>query len=294
LISIITPSLDQARFLQAAITSVSTQETEVEHVVMDGGSSDETREIIERNTDCLADWRSEPDGGQYDAINKGFALTSGEVMGWLNADDFYAPYALSVVEEVFQSFDQIDWLTSSFSATANESGHVFDVKRVVSWDQRAFKRGFNLPRAGAHSAYFIPQESTFWRRSLWDRVGGLDATLGFAGDFDLWARFYAHAELWSVRALLGIFRSHPRQKSRAYDDYLAEAEQVLERHGGRRYGHRENALRTRVARRATNNVIWRLPTSPRAALERTVVYRTRELTWMSGSAHWAVNTYYFV
>ncbi len=74
-------------------------------------------------------------------------------------------------------------------------------------------RGYNLPRAGALPGYFIPQESTFWRRSLWERVGGLDASLHFAGDFDLWARFYEHAELWCVRALLGVFRSHVAQKS---------------------------------------------------------------------------------
>lgn len=270
------------------------QDVELEYVVMDGGSTDRTLDVLARYADRLTTWRSEPDEGQFDAVNRGFALTTGEIMGWLNADDFYAPHALRVVDHVFREFPEIEWLTSSFAATANEQGHVFDVKRIVSFDRRAFQRGFNLPRGGAYSRYFIPQESTFWRRSLWERAGGLDASLRFAGDFDLWARFYRDAELWGVRALLGIFRSHPAQKSHAYGDYVDEAEPLLERHGGRRYSPRENAWRPRLARHVTNQRVWRLPESARAALERTLVYRTRELMWMSGEARWAVNTHYFV
>jgi glycosyltransferase involved in cell wall biosynthesis len=291
-ISIVTPSLEQGRFLGAAIESVHSQGVEVEHVVMDGGSTDSTRELLERHTDRLAAWRSEPDRGQYEALNDGFALTTGEVMGWLNADDVYAPGALAAVEGVFRRFPEIQWLTSSFSVTANECGPVFDVKRVISFDRRAFTRGFNLPRPGAYAMYFIPQESTFWRRSLWERAGGLDPGLQFAGDFDLWARFYRNAELWCVRALLGIFRSHPAQKSRAYEEYLAEAEPLLVRHGGERYSSREARVRALLARHVTNQRLWRLPNSARALLERRLIYRTRELMWIGN--RWEPNTHYFV
>ena len=292
MISIVTPSLEQGRFLGAAIDSVASQAVEVEHVVMDGGSTDGSRDLLERRADQLAAWRSEVDDGQYAALNDGFALTTGEIMGWLNADDLYAPGALAAVDDVFQRFPQIEWLTSSFAATANEDGHVFDVKRVISFDARAFRRGFNLPRPGAYAMYFIPQESTFWRRSLWERAGGLDASLRFAGDFDLWSRFYRHSDLWCVRALLGIFRSHVSQKSAAYDDYLNEAEPLLERHGGRRYSMLEASLRSRVARHATNQRIWQLPTRARALLEQNLVYRTRELMWVGG--RWTPNVHYFV
>ena len=291
-ISIVTPSFEQGRFLGAAIESVSSQGVDVEHVVMDGGSTDGTAEVLERHVGRLATWRSEPDRGQYAALNDGFALTTGEVMGWLNADDMYAPGALAAVEGVFRNFPEIEWLTSSFSATANEDGHVFDVKRVISFDRRAFSRGFNLPRPGAYALYFIPQESTFWRRSLWERAGGLDAGLELAGDFDLWARFYRHAELWCVRALLGIFRSHGAQKSRAYEKYLAEAEALLVRHGGARYSSREARARARLARHVTNQRLWRLPNSARAMLERRFIYRTRELMWVGN--RWEPNTHYFV
>jgi glycosyltransferase involved in cell wall biosynthesis len=291
-ISIVTPSFDQGRFLGAAIESVLSQSIDVEYVVMDGGSSDGSLQLLERNADRLTAWRSEADDGQYAALNDGFAMTTGEIMGWLNADDLYAPGALAAVVDVFRRFPEIEWLTSSFAATASEAGHVFDVKRVVSFDARAFNCGFNLPRAGAYATYFIPQESTFWRRSLWERAGGVDAGLQFAGDFDLWCRFYRHADLWCLRALLGIFRSHPAQKSAAYDEYLAEAEPLLARYGGRRYSSREAAIRSRLSRYATNQRLWRLPTPVRSVLERTVVYRTRELLWAGGS--WTPNTHYFI
>jgi glycosyltransferase involved in cell wall biosynthesis len=291
-VSVVTPSLDQGRFLSACIESVSSQGVDVEHVVMDGGSHDETRTVLKRYGDRLALWHSGPDAGIYAALNDGFARTSGDVMGWLNADDMYAPGALATVLDVFDAFPEVEWLTSSFAATANEQGHVFDVKRVISFDRRAFRRGFNLPRPGAYAQYFIPQESTFWRRSLWERTGGLDSGLRLAGDFDLWSRFYRSAELWCVRALLGIFRSHPAQKSRAYGEYLAEAELVLERDGGRRYSTVEAAIRSHVARQVTNQRIWRLPTRARQRLERAVVYRTRELMWVGG--RWTPNTHYFV
>jgi glycosyltransferase involved in cell wall biosynthesis len=290
--SIVTPSLEQGRFLGAAIESVHSQGVDVEHVVMDGGSTDGTVELLERHTDRLAAWRSEPDRGQYAALNEGFALTNGEIMGWLNADDVYAPGALATVEGIFRRFPEVEWLTSSFSATANEEGTVFDVKRIVSFDRRAFSRGFNLPRPGAHAMYFIPQESTFWRRSLWERAGGLNPGLQLAGDFDLWARFYETAELWCVRALLGVFRSHPSQKSHAYEEYLLEAEPLLDRHGGKRYSSREVRARALLAPHLTNQRLWRLPNSARALLERRLVYRTRELMWVGG--RWAPNTHYFV
>lgn len=259
---------------------------------MDGGSNDETHSVLERYDDRLATWRSGPDAGMYAALNDGFTHTTGDIMAWLNADDMYAPGALATVVDVFDAFPEVEWLTSSFSATANEQGHVFDVKRVISFDRRAFVRGLNLPRAGAYTLYFVPQESTFWRRSLWERAGGLDASLRLAGDFDLWSRFYRCAELCCVRALLGIFRTHPAQKSRAYEDYLAEAEPVFERHGGTRYSPLEAALRSRVGRYATNQRIWRLPTPTRQLLERAGVYRTRELMWVGG--RWTPNTHYFV
>src|SRR4249920_2375265 len=124
MISIVTPSLNQGEFLDDAIQSVLAQRAELEYVVFDGGSTDGSDEIIRRHEPRLAAWRSEPDDGQYDAINKGFALTSGELMGWLNADDFYFPGGLTVVEEVFALYPEIDWIAGTIAATANARGEV--------------------------------------------------------------------------------------------------------------------------------------------------------------------------
>lgn len=297
MISIVTPCLDQGGYLDTAIRSVLSQGVEIEYVVVDGGSLDGTRDVIERYADRLASWCSEPDEGQYDAINKGFALTSGDVMGWLNADDFYLPGALSIVEEVFAARPEIDWLTTSIAATANERGQIIRLKSVGQFSRGSFFRGFNLPAPAWHVGHFIPQESTFWRRSLWDRVGSrLDGSLRFAGDFDLWARFYLHADLWGVRTPLGVYRVQPRQKTAlAYGDYVAEAESVLRRYGGRRYPRLEGSLRARLSRRIGSTTVWSVPTSARARLERLgLVYGARELLWSAAEDRWVENTEYFL
>jgi glycosyltransferase involved in cell wall biosynthesis len=297
MISIVTPTLDQGRFLESALQSVLTQPVEVEYVVVDGGSEDGTREILERYESRLAAWRSEPDDGQYDALNKGFALTSGEIMGWLNADDFYVPGALSVVEQVFATHPQIDWLTSSIALIANEPGQIIRVLGVARFSREAFMRGFNLPRAAHHSGHFVPQESTFWRRSLWERAGGrLDASVGLAGDFDLWARFYEHAELWSVRALLGVYRMQPEQKTaRLFAEYVREAEEVLRRRGGASYSGLESRVRASGLVDRASMQAWRLPRAVRRPLERAnVLYRTPELVWDARAAAWTVGSLYFV
>lgn len=297
MISIVTPSFQQGRFLDDAIRSVLDQDVDLEYVVIDGGSTDGSVEVIERHAERLAAWRSKADGGQYDAINKGFALTSGDIMGWLNADDFYAPKALSVVEDVFARFPEVEWLTSTLALTANERGQIHSIRRVAVFDRRSFFRGFNLPRSGEHASNFIPQESTFWRRSLWERTGGaIDASLEFAGDFDLWARFFEEAELWGVRAMVGVFRSQSQQKSRlGHARYLAEAETVLVERGGGRYSAQERATRSMLARRLTNRRVWRLPTAVRDPLERVgFVHTMRELVWVALEDRWATNIEYFL
>ena len=297
MIAIVTPSLNQAEFLEAAIQSVLTQQAEVEYVIVDGGSQDDTVEVIRRHENRLGAWRSEPDDGQYDAINKGFALTSAEIMGWLNADDFYLPGCLSLVEDVFAQYPEIEWITGTLAAIANASGQVVRTFSVARFSKEAFFRGFNLPREGWHSGHFIPQESTFWRRSLWDRAGGgVDASLRMAGDFELWSRFYRHTELWGVRALMGVYRSQPAQKtSVAYDVYLAEAEEVLRRSGGEPYTGIERRLRSRLSLHLASSMVWRLPTAARRRLEdRGLVHRTPGLVWSAAEGRWIPNMEYFV
>lgn len=245
-ISIVTPSFNQAQFLEEAMQSVLGQTyPHVEYVVIDGGSSDGSAEIIARHASRLAYWVSEPDHGQYDAVNKGFAKTTGEIMAWLNSDDKYTPWALSAVADIFSSFPEIEWVTSLHPVSWNPLGQAVAVDFTGGFSRHAFIRGANFPAKGSYGRRWIQQESTFWRRSLWERAGGrLDTRFAMAADFELWARFYDHAELFGIQALLGGFRSHGAQKSVLYRDrYLAEAEEVLRTKGAWPTGRIENLSR---------------------------------------------------
>lgn len=227
-IALVTPSFNQAAFLGPALDSVQAQNyPALEHVVIDGGSSDGSAEIIAARASRLAWWCSEPDGGLYAALNKGFAHTRGEIMGWLNSDDLLLPGALQAVGEIFSRFPEVEWLSSLAASTWTPSGGCIGVSNINGFSRTAFLDGNYLPGGPRHLGW-IPQESTFWRRSLWEKAGAhVDANLKLAGDFELWARFFAHADLVGTPAPLGGFRTHPAQLSRALDSYLTEARSVL-------------------------------------------------------------------
>lgn len=235
-ISIVTPSFNQGRFLAETMDSVLGQRyPNLEYVVVDGGSTDGSVDVIKSREAQLSWWVSEKDAGQYDAINKGFARTSGEVMGWLNSDDKYTPWAMSVVGEVFRQLPEVQWVTTLLPLHWDERGVPTRCKPVHGYTREGFIRGQHLPRPGEWDKAFIQQESTFWRRSLWETTGGsIDASLQLAGDFQLWAKFYQHADLYGIPLPLGGFRVHGEQKTaHRMDAYFKEAESVLARHGGR-------------------------------------------------------------
>src|SRR5215212_10512370 len=171
-------------------------------------------------------------------------------MAWLNSDDKYTPWALAVVGEIFAQLPEVEWLTTLLPLHWDERGLPVRCKPVQhGYCRRAFLRGENLPRPGAESTTsFIQQESTFWRRSLWERAGGrIDSSLQLAGDFELWAKFFEHSDLYGVSLPLGGFRMHGDQKTahrmRAYVD---EALGALARQGGRPYGKLEAFARSRA------------------------------------------------
>ncbi len=209
-----------------------------EYIVMDGGSTDGSVEIIQRHAASLAHWQSERDAGQYDAITRGFARTTGDLMAWLNSDDLYCPWAFSVVLEIFEALPEVQWLTTTMQIRWDAAGRPVRTLHAPGYSRAASLRGEHLPASGAFSLGWIQQESTFWRRSLWEKAGAqVGAGYPLAGDFELWLRFFQHAELYAVETPLGGFRFHGDQKTggdRA--DYLAEAERALTAHGGRRYG----------------------------------------------------------
>ncbi len=207
-ISIVTPSFNQAEFLEQTIESVLGQNyPSLEYVVQDGGSEDGSREILERYSDRLHHWESAPDGdhprSQASNVNRGFARTSGEVMAYLNSDDLLLPGALHYVARYLQSHPEVD-AVYGHRVLIDEAG--MEIGRQV------------IPR---HSdrvlawADFIPQETLFWRRAAWERAGGaMDESFRYALDWDLLVRLReAGARMVRLPRFLGAFRVHGAQKT---------------------------------------------------------------------------------
>jgi glycosyltransferase involved in cell wall biosynthesis len=235
-ISIVTPSFNRVRYLAATMDSVLSQDySKLEYVVVDGGSTDGSAELISHRSEELTWSVSEADNGAWEAVNKGFAHTAGEIMGWLGSDDLLMPWTLSVIGELFAAFPQVEWLTTLYPTVCDERGRAVRCSQLAAFSKEAFFRGANLPGAGWSGAGFIQQEATFWRRSLWERAGGrLDDSLRLAADFELWARFHrAGAALYAVGTPLAAFRLHGDQKSQSeFAAYIEEARGVFLRYGG--------------------------------------------------------------
>ena len=223
----VTPVLNCGRHLETAISSVLGQGyPNLEYILVDGGSTDGTLDVVRRHERKLAWWTSEPDRGMYDALNKGFAHSSGDVMGWLSGTDLLHAGSLFVVGGVFRDLAEVEWITGLPTAVTEE-GMAVEVGPFRRWSRARFLLGANR---------FIQQESTFWRRSLWERAGSrVDDSRTMASDFELWLRFFRHARLYPVRALVGAFRHHHdslwvqnrEECERIYDQILArELDQV--------------------------------------------------------------------
>jgi len=224
-ITIVTPSYNQADFLEECIDSILSQNyPNLEYIIMDGGSTDGSLEIIKKYQRHLAYWQSRPDGGQYQAINDGFGRSSGEIMAWLNSDDKYHPGALWLVSDAFRAFPEVSWLMGSPTGW-DESGQVrYFSSEPPLWSREKYLRGEIGPP-------HIQQESTFWRRSVWRLAGeNLDTGLSMAADMELWARFFRQTQLHTLHAPLGGFRSQANQKTAGFlDSYNSEAARVVER-----------------------------------------------------------------
>lgn len=289
-ISIVTPSFNQAVFLEETIDSVLSQrDPNLEYVIIDGGSTDGSVDIIRRHAARLAHWVSEPDKGQYDAINKGFAKVTGDVMAWINSDDKYTPWCFSIVREIFSRFPEIEWLTTVQPLSWNAQGQATSMNFSGGFNRVSFLKGGNLPTPGSYGRRFIQQESTFWRRSLWERAGGrLDTSLRLAADFELWARFYKHSDLCGILASLGGFRAYGQQKSVLQAaEYMDEAQRVLAQYGGRPCRGPEALLRGVLWKLARHWSLAPLPRLVRALTHRAgLTFPTKVILW--DGAEWRI------
>ncbi|WP_204106188.1 MULTISPECIES: glycosyltransferase family 2 protein [Spirulina sp. CCY15215] len=230
-ISIITPSFNQVEFLEATIKSILNQEyPNLEYIIIDGGSTDGSVEIIKKYAEYLHFWCSEPDGGHYNAVNKGFENSTGEIMAWLNSDDMYYPWTLHTVGSIMSQFPQVEWLTSLYPGVWDRDGFCIKMQPISGYSRESFLEGSHLPGvSNSPSLSCIQQESSFWRSSLWRKAGNqIVNSFSLAGDFDLWTRFYLYADLFGVVSPLGGFRKHETQRSRNNPDrYIEEAKLSL-------------------------------------------------------------------
>jgi glycosyltransferase involved in cell wall biosynthesis len=219
-ISIVTPCLNQAQFVEETIKSVLDQGyPRLEYVVVDGGSSDGSVDIIEKYRSKLHSFVSEPDRGHADALNKGFGRTSGEIMAWLNGDDKYVPWTLQTVSEVFEQFPDVNWIVG-INSWWNDRGAMIYTAVTLN----------NIFDYLSGKYFGIQQESVFWRRRLWERAGGyVSEECRLMPDTELWTRFYPLDDLWHVSCVLGGFRVHPENRGAKYhSDALAERNRAIE------------------------------------------------------------------
>lgn len=213
-VSIVTPSFNQAEYLERTIESVLTQDVELEYIIMDGGSTDGSLDIL-KEYESRAQILIGKDKGQADAIAKGFSAATGDILAWLNSDDMYLPGTLAKVVSAFDSGVEFMY------------GHVL----IVDSRDKVLRRRVALP-VGFDDLYYgmyvIPQEATFFSQRLYRECGGINPAYTYAMDYDLWLRM---ARIEPPRLLddyLACFRFHELQKSRRTDLYAKEAVEARE------------------------------------------------------------------
>jgi glycosyltransferase involved in cell wall biosynthesis len=201
-ITIVTPSFNQAVFIEETIRSVLLQGyPNLEYMIIDGGSTDDSMEIIRKYSPWLSYWVSEPDRGQSHAINKGFALATGEIMAWINSDDFYCPGIFQKIAEFF-SREGFNWVAGKCM--------------MIGIDGISMEHGFRPPST-IHTWLIhnlVPQPAVFWKAKLWNSDTCLDENLHYCLDYELWLQFLSrgHAPGW-INQPLANFRLHPQSKS---------------------------------------------------------------------------------
>lgn len=235
LVSIVTPSYNQAQFLEETIQSVLAQDyPNIEYILIDGGSNDGSQEIIHRYANRFAYWVSEKDQGQAEAINKGLGRARGEIWAWINSDDIYYPHAVSQAVNYLMAHPEVGMVYGD-ADLIDEEGKIIGQFASRQTDYHRMLDGF----------VHIPQATTFIRAELWKQVGLLDNNLFFAFDYDLWVRIAKVSRIQYLPLKWAKFRLHGAGKSVLYDHRCyPEMLRIRERELGK--GFSKLALKARL------------------------------------------------
>lgn len=235
--TIVTPVNNGEKFIAETIESVLSQEGdfEIEYIIMDGASTDKTIDVAAeyekrlrageypiRCKKATLQYFSEKDNGMYDAVNKGFTHATGDIYAYINADDTYLPHAFKRVSKTFEQFNEIRWL-KGINSVINESSQPIKTNPCYMYNQKWIQLGIY-----GINAYFIHQESVFWRSELWKTTGGIDGKLKLAGDYYLWVQFSKQTPLWSINMPLSCFRKSAGQLSEDMSEYRKEQFSVIQ------------------------------------------------------------------
>lgn len=223
-ISIVTPTYNQGAYIEECIQSILGQGyPNLDYIIIDGGSSDNTIDIIKKYQDKLSYWVSEKDNGLYDALNKGFKKATGKILGWLNSDDILHRKSLFTIADIFNTLPEIQWV-QGYPTLIDQKGRI-----VFHLNPRFDKFEFFLKEY--HDGTFIQQESTYWTRELWEKAGShLSTNYKYAGDFELWMRFFAIGKLYTTPAMIGAFRYRGEEQlsNKYFSEYLKECDLIIE------------------------------------------------------------------
>jgi glycosyltransferase involved in cell wall biosynthesis len=201
-VTIVTPSFNQAEFLEETMLSVLNQSyPNIEYIVVDGGSTDGSVDIIKKYEDRLTSWVSEPDNGQSDAINKGFKQATGEIYNWLNSDDVLYPDSVKIAVHFMQKHPGKEVVYGD-RVVIDQNSKIIDVFEPLT-----------VTRSSSRLLLRIPQEVTFFTADLWHRVNGLNEELHYVMDSDLWFRFLDETKFFHIPFFMGAYRQHEESKS---------------------------------------------------------------------------------
>ncbi len=243
------------QYIEKTILSVINQNYQhLEYIIIDGGSTDNTLSIINKYKDKISVIISEPDKGMYYALEKGLNIASGDIMGWLNADDQYFPWTLSLVSEMFSKDPSIMWL-SGMSAFSDDKGRLTKVfNHPGSRPSRYIKNGWF--REGLFG--YLQQENMFWKKSLYEQAGGINVKYKYAADFELWTRFAHYTEMVVLSVPLAMFMRRNDSVSKSIDGKSRYKEEVMMICNGKnRYPKIfEFLLKNTITRKMMNSLIW--------------------------------------